>query len=83
MALAVYHAGQSDGFANAISIVNFVCTIVFIVELLLKMLGLGWRGYFSDSFNVFDFIIVLLSIVELGLGGGGTFAAFRAARIFR
>ncbi|MBM4761667.1 ion transporter [Bacillus sp. B15-48] len=36
---------------------------IFVVELFLKMVGLGLKGYFSDRWNWFDFTIVLGSLV--------------------
>ena len=39
------------------------CTIVFIIELGLKLAGLGAVEYFGDSWNRLDFIVVLESIV--------------------
>ncbi|APC50339.1 ion transporter [Virgibacillus halodenitrificans] len=36
---------------------------VFVVELLLKMIGLGVKGYFSKKWNIFDFVIVAGSLV--------------------
>ncbi|MFA9559142.1 ion transporter [Evansella sp. AB-rgal1] len=36
---------------------------IFVIELLLKVIGLGYKGYFSDKWNIFDFSIVLASFV--------------------
>ncbi len=60
--------------------------VVFIVEATLKIAALG-AGYFRDSWNVFDFIIVVIgfvsSIIELAaLSGRGSTVA-RALRAFR
>lgn len=59
---------------------------VFIAEMVLKVLGLGIVKYFSDSFNTFDFVIVLVSLVELvdvqGFDAGGV-SALRAFRLMR
>ncbi len=55
---------------------------IFIVEALLKMVAHGrqpWR-YFADSWNVFDFLIVVICLLPLG----GPFAAvLRLARALR
>ena len=32
----------------------------------LKLIGLSPRGYVSDGMNIFDGLIVILSIVEMG-----------------
>jgi hypothetical protein len=63
---------------------------VFIVEMCLKIPALGPKGYFSDAFNVFDFVIVMFSIAEFivaatsdGEGGASGMSALRTFRLFR
>jgi len=72
---------------HSLEIINLVLTIIFIVELVLKVAGLGLAGYFKHQANVFDFFIVVASIVELGsqggTAGGSTLSALRAFRLFR
>jgi len=38
---------------------------IFLVELLIKILGLGFRTYWKELFNRFDCVIVLLSAVDM------------------
>lgn len=40
-------------------------TIFFIIEVIVKLRYFGVKGYFSDSWNIFDFTIVLLSSITL------------------
>ena len=49
----------------------------------LKIIGLGLKHYIFDKMNCFDAIIVIISFVEIILGGNSTFSAFRSVRIFR
>ena len=37
---------------------------IFLLEMIIKQLGLGFKNYFYDSFNSFDFLIILLSIID-------------------
>ncbi|CAD8122811.1 unnamed protein product [Paramecium sonneborni] len=66
---------------------NFTFTILFTVELGLKMMALGAITYMKDTMNIFDALIVCLSLVELfilgGSNGKSSLSAFRAVRIFR
>ena len=69
---------------------NLVLTMVFVFEMIFKMIGLGLGSYFEDSFNIFDCIIVCLSILEIVLSetgaladGGGGLSALRGLRLFR
>ena len=87
------HPMDPDFEAN-LEMFNFVFTIVFVVEMLLKVPGLGIRRYLSDSFNIFDCIVVLVSIVESvtsppsfikksDSSAGGGISALRSFRLFR
>ena len=55
----------SDESIKLLGKFNLVFTIIFIVEMGLKIMGFGIRGYAGDKMNLFDALIVLLSIVEL------------------
>ena len=41
---------------------------MFVLEMLLKILAFGILGYVNDRFNVFDGVIVLAGLVEVGFG---------------
>ena len=41
---------------------NVAFTVIFVSEAVVKILGLGLRWYFHDPWNIFDFIVVTLSI---------------------
>jgi len=71
--------------------INTVLTWIFIIEMFIKLIGLGFKEYVSDDFNIFDGTIVVISIVEiiieyipgLEVGGGGAISALRAVRLLR
>ena len=46
---------------------NLALTLVFALEMVLKIIGLGVREYVSDEFNLFDCFIVVVSLIELAL----------------
>ena len=69
---------------------NGVFTYIFLVEMISKLIGLGFKDYAADGFNVFDAVIVVISVVELGLSQGnvefssnGAISVFRAVRLLR
>lgn len=76
---------------EVLDMVNEVLTSIFIAEMVLKWIGLGIFGYFSDKWNRLDCFIVMASVLELsvaaGSGGGGstnsTLSALRGMRLFR
>mmetsp|Transcript_7074 Transcript_7074/g.17842 ORF Transcript_7074/g.17842 Transcript_7074/m.17842 type:complete len:347 (+) Transcript_7074:1398-2438(+) len=50
--------------------VTFVCLILYVTEIILKILGCGFRVYVRDKWNWFDVFIVLLSAVFVEDDGG-------------
>ncbi|XP_046729276.1 voltage-dependent L-type calcium channel subunit alpha-1C isoform X3 [Silurus meridionalis] len=63
--LAMQHHGQSPSFNKAMNILNMLFTGLFTVEMILKLIAFKPRGYFSDPWNVFDFLIVIGSIIDV------------------
>ena len=57
---------QESGFDNHIlSMLDFACTVFFIIEMLIKHREFGLKGYWSDGWNRFDGIIVIVSLPSL------------------
>ena len=48
--------------------INTFLFAYFVLEMLIKLIGPGPRGYVKDSMNVFDGTVVLVSCVEVILG---------------
>ncbi|XP_074482134.1 voltage-dependent L-type calcium channel subunit alpha-1C isoform X9 [Sebastes fasciatus] len=63
--LAMQHHGQTTSFNDAMNILNMLFTGLFTVEMILKLIAFKPRGYFSDPWNVFDFLIVIGSIIDV------------------
>lgn len=64
-----------DGFvdekgSNVLNKFNFYFTIIFTVDMGLKLIGLGIKEYITDRMNIFDALIVILSLIELAIIGG-------------
>lgn len=71
--------------------INYALAIVFMVESICKIIAFGFKNYFRDRGNTFDFMIVLVSIVtsaitlafNLNFGAASTFIrALRLTKIF-
>jgi len=68
LALAMDRYPEWDGdVATMLSVSNTVFTAIFIAEVVLKLAGLGVCGYAADKFNLFDALIVVVSITEMAL----------------
>ena len=83
LALAVEYDSMPEGVSNALEEINFAFSIFFIIEMALKVLGLGFKKYTEDRFNQFDALVVGMSIIEMASAGGGSLSALRAFRILR
>lgn len=81
--LSMEYHGMPRDYARTLEIGNLVLTVLFIIEFLLKITGLGFQTYASDHFNKFDAAVVLISIIELLAAGSGSLSALRAFRILR
>ena len=69
---------------------NKFFTIVFTVEMIFKLFGLGAKNYLRDEYNIFDGLLVVLSIGDLILKeltqkeeGTSVITAFRMLRLLR
>ena len=66
----VVGAIDCPGFKASLEFFNFVFSFIFLLEMLIKQIGLGLPKYFASKANIFDFVIVTISIFEI-FGGGG------------
>jgi len=58
------YTGQDPSYARVLNLLNNICTWFFVVELMIFWLGMGVQEYFRDNWNVFDFLVVVASIIE-------------------
>jgi hypothetical protein len=72
--------------------INYGFAVIFALEAVLKLISFGFKAYFRDKGNIFDFVIVILTIVssiisitmKLDFGASTTFIrALRMSRIFK
>lgn len=64
VAMMVETAEQSKDMNNILYIINVVFIVIFSGECLLKMIALR-HYYFTNGWNIFDFIVVILSIIGM------------------
>lgn len=73
-----------------LEVFNLVFFGAFFFEMIIKLIGLGFKLYLKDRFNMFDMVIVIFSCVDttltyagVGGGGGGAISAMRGFRLLR
>ena len=62
LVLASEFPGMSKQHKYLSEIANFIFAFIFAVEMFLKIQGLGMKGYVRSGFNIFDGLVVILTI---------------------
>ena len=70
---------------------NYLFTVIFTFEVVVKMTALGFNQFRKEGFNVFDLLIVIASLSQIvitivspgGSNNGGVFLVLRTFRVFR
>ncbi|XP_043081803.1 sodium channel, voltage gated, type V-like, alpha b isoform X2 [Puntigrus tetrazona] len=84
--MALEHYPMTDEFNRMLSVGNLVFTGIFTAEMVLKIIALDPYYYFQLGWNIFDSLIVSLSLMELGLSnveGLSVLRSFRLLRVFK
>uniref|UniRef100_A0A8C5RAA8 Sodium channel protein n=1 Tax=Leptobrachium leishanense TaxID=445787 RepID=A0A8C5RAA8_9ANUR len=84
--MAMEHYPMTDEFSYVLSAGNLVFTGIFTAEMVFKLIALDPYYYFQEGWNIFDGIIVSLSLMELGLAdveGLSVLRSFRLLRVFK
>ncbi|XP_076549402.1 calcium voltage-gated channel subunit cacophony isoform X17 [Osmia lignaria lignaria] len=69
---------------DALTVMNFAVTLLFLIECILKLVAFGCKNFFKDAWNTFDFITVIGSIVDaLVIEFGENFINVGFLRLFR
>ena len=93
LSLDIYQLGEDEDentptVGNAkltfLEYTNYIFFSIFTLEVIVKVIGLGFIEFVKDKFNIFDVFIVIVSLIEIILSSGsGAFTSLRAFRLFR
>ncbi|NXI07708.1 SCN5A protein, partial [Irena cyanogastra] len=81
--MALEHYKMTKEFEHMLYIGNLVFTGIFTAEMIFKVIALDPYYYFQQGWNIFDSIIVILSLMELGLSSMGNLSVLRSFRLLR
>ncbi|XP_039944236.1 sodium channel protein type 5 subunit alpha-like [Hirundo rustica] len=89
--MALEHNNMSPTFKFMLKIGNLVFTGIFTAEMILKIIALDPYYYFQQPWNIFDSVIVTLSLIELSFPKqnkkerrkGGALSVLRSFRLLR
>ncbi|XP_063603709.1 muscle calcium channel subunit alpha-1-like isoform X7 [Penaeus indicus] len=86
VSLAMKFRGEPEAYTHALDILNLIFTAVFALEFVLKIMAFRFKYYFGDAWNVFDFIIVLGSFIDIvysEVNPGSNLFSINFFRLFR
>lgn len=82
---------QVSGHENmTIGVIDMICTLIFLVEMIVKQINMGVRGYWKDGWNKLDGTLVILSLPSVAAlflpndySGLSILMIFRLLRVLR
>ena len=82
--------GMSEVQVDISDKLNIGLNGIFLFEMIMKLLGLGWKGYAHEIMNIFDAFIVMTGWIEITISSLGShipglliLRAFRMLRVFK
>merc|ERR1711871_381450 len=81
--MACRHADQGPSMDIFLETANLIFGIIFTIEAVIKLIGLGVSQYFSENWNRFDFTLVCLSWLGQIIKIGSFASLFRVLRVAR
>lgn len=77
-------ADPSTPLAATLEIANYIFTVIFMYEFVIKVFAYGPVAYFLDEWNLLDFTALVASVLEvLNVGRGKSLRAMRTLRVLR
>lgn len=64
LVFAMYHHDMNSDWTLSLFIINIIFTVIYLIEAIIKIVGLR-QYYFQSGWNWFDFVIVVLSVISV------------------
>ncbi|KAG5313422.1 CAC1D protein, partial [Acromyrmex insinuator] len=84
--LAMKFYRQPQIYTDVLDVLNMIFTAVFALEFVFKLAAFRFKNYFGDAWNVFDFVIVLGSFIDIvysEVKPGSSIISINFFRLFR
>jgi hypothetical protein len=81
--MGVEYHGQPQSLTNALEYSNLVFTSLFAIEMILKIIADGCLKYIKNAYNLFDGVIVMMSVIELQGNKNSGLSVLRTFRLLR
>ncbi|XP_045076086.1 voltage-dependent T-type calcium channel subunit alpha-1I-like, partial [Coregonus clupeaformis] len=83
ISMGIEHHNQPEELTNVLEICNIVFTSMFAMEMILKITASGCFSYLRNPYNVFDGVIVIISVCEIIGQSDGGLSILRTFRLLR
>ncbi|CAF0755454.1 unnamed protein product [Rotaria sordida] len=83
LSMGIEYHGQPPSLTNALEYSNLVFTSLFAIEMILKIIAEGCLKYIKNSYNIFDGVIVIMSVIELQGNQNSGLSVLRTFRLLR
>ncbi|XP_049335285.1 voltage-dependent T-type calcium channel subunit alpha-1I [Astyanax mexicanus] len=83
ISMGIEHHEQPEELTNVLEICNIVFTSMFALEMILKLTAFGCFNYLRNPYNIFDGIIVIISVCEIVGQSDGGLSVLRTFRLLR
>ncbi|XP_035254709.1 voltage-dependent T-type calcium channel subunit alpha-1I-like isoform X3 [Anguilla anguilla] len=83
ISMGIEHHEQPEELTNVLEICNIVFTSMFALEMILKLTAFGCFCYLRNPYNIFDGIIVIISVCEIVGQSDGGLSVLRTFRLLR
>jgi hypothetical protein len=79
--MALDQPDQSETMTRILTLGNYVFTSIFVIECILKIIAMTPAKFFKNKWNVFDLLIITVSVVELSLANIKGLSVLRSFRL--
>jgi hypothetical protein len=83
VSLLISYYDMSLAYENALDLSNYIFVGLFVLEAIVKILVLGSKAYFTDYWNLFDFIVVAGSLIDITVADYIQITFLRVFRVAR
>ncbi|XP_030638815.1 voltage-dependent T-type calcium channel subunit alpha-1I [Chanos chanos] len=83
ISMGIEHHNQPEELTNVLEISNIVFTSMFTLEMILKLTAFGFFQYLRNPYNIFDGVIVIISVCEIVGQADGGLSVLRTFRLLR
>ncbi|KAM9780147.1 voltage-dependent T-type calcium channel subunit alpha-1H [Neosynchiropus ocellatus] len=83
LSMGIEYHEQPEELTDVLEISNIVFTSMFVLEMAFMLLAFGLFGYIKNPYNIFDSIIVIISVWEIIGQADGGLSVLRTFRLLR